>query len=189
MSLFNKSVSIHELSAVLYNAISSHSVHECKKKYKKYKKKKLSEKKYLNKSYALNKTYDNDEEYFANVLKMIQRICKELFRETFKKMLTADRILHKVDPLKENSFDMKLRYIKEQEEFKKETFKNMFLLRENVENGKEDEIFFEDGMFDDFDDLDSLKWLIKKKNILTKHSKLTGAYNPKEKMNFNIHYP
>ena len=67
MSLFNKSVSIHELSAVLYNAISSHSVHECKKKYKKYKKKKLSEKKYLNKSYALNKTYDNDEEYFANV--------------------------------------------------------------------------------------------------------------------------
>ena len=162
MSLFNKSVSIHELSAVLYNAISSHSVHECKKKYKKYKKKKLSEKKYLNKSYALNKTYDNDEEYFANVLKMIPRICKEPFRETFKKMLTEDCILHKVDPRKKSAFDMKLRYIKEQEEFRKETFKNMFLLRE-VETGKEDEIFFEDGMFDDFDDLDNLKWLIKKR--------------------------
>ena len=94
---------------------------------------------------------------------MIQRIYKEPFRETFKKMLTEDCILHKVDPRKESAFDMKLRYIKEQEEFRKETFKNMFLLRENVETGKEDEISFENGMFDDFDDLDSLKWLIKKR--------------------------
>ena len=104
-------------------------------------------------------------------------------------MLAEDRILNKPDPRIENPFDQKLKYIKEQKEFQKQTYKTMYILRENIENGKEDDIFKDQRVFDDFENLDSLEWLIKKKTILEKREKLIGAYNPKEKLVFNINYP
>ena len=130
-----------------------------------------------------------DEELFIEAMEKIPGACKEAFRETFKKIMTEDRILNKPDPRVINPFDQKLKYLKEQKEFQKQAFKTMYVLRENIENGKEDDIFKDQRVFDDFENLDSLEWLIKKKNILEKRNKLVGAYNPKEKLVFNINYP
>lgn len=130
-----------------------------------------------------------DEELFIEAMEKIPGACKEAFRETFKKIMAEDRILNKPDPRVINPFDQKLKYLKEQKEFQKQAFKTMYVLRENIENGKEDDIFKDQRVFDDFENLDSLEWLIKKKNILEKRNKLVGAYNPKEKLVFNINYP
>ena len=134
-------------------------------------------------------TIKTDEEEYIEALQKIPNTCRPTFRETYKKMLAEDRILNKPDPRIENPFDQKLKYIKEQKEFQKQTYKTMYILRENIENGKEDDIFKDQRVFDDFENLDSLEWLIKKKTILEKREKLIGAYNPKEKLVFNINYP
>ena len=66
----------------------------------------------------------------------------------------------------------------------------MYFLKENNFTGREDkEVFKEEMIFDNYGNINSLEWLIRKHSILNNNNKLIGAYNPKEKINFKIHYP
>ena len=131
----------------------------------------------------------SDEETYIDALEKIPGCIKKEYREVFKKMLTEDRLLNRPDPRYINPYDQKVIFLKEQKQFQQEAFKTMYVLKENIVTGKEDDIFKDAKVFDDFNDLESLKWLVQKKNILEKHSKFTGAYNPLEKISFDIHYP
>ena len=62
--------------------------------------------------------------------------------------------------------------------------------KENFFTGKEDQqVFKEEMVFDNYGNINSLEWLIKKHHVLDNSSKFIGAYNPKEKLNLCIHYP
>ena len=83
-----------------------------------------------------------------------------------------------------------MKYLHEQKKIQEEAYKTMYLLKENILTGKEDdEVFKEEKIFDNYGNITGLEWLIKKKYILNDKKKLTGAYNPKERGDFHIHYP
>ena len=133
----------------------------------------------------------NLENEFVKELKIIPKSIRPEFREIFKKMLTEDRILNKRDPRYMNAYEQKMLYIHEQEQFKKEANQNMFTLKDNVFSGNEDyEVFKNEMDFDNYGNLSSLEWLLCKQKLLySNKNRLIGAYNPKEKLHFNINYP
>ena len=133
----------------------------------------------------------NLENEFVKELKIIPKSIRPEFREIFKKMLTEDRILNKRDPRYMNAYEQKMLYIHEQEKFKKEANQNMFTLKDNVFSGNEDyEVFKNEMDFDNYGNLSSLEWLLCKQKLLySNKNRLIGAYNPKEKLHFNINYP
>ena len=130
------------------------------------------------------------EEQYIDKLETIPNTVKEEFRDCFKTILFQDRILNKPDPYNENPYDEKLKILKEQKKIQRETIHTMYVLKENIFTGKEDEQVFKDEMvFDNYGNMSSLEWLVKKHHILDNSSKFIGAYNPKEKLNLCIHYP
>ena len=144
---------------------------------------KLSQRKYINKKQTL-------EEQYIDKLKAIPNIVKEEFRDCFKKILFQNRILNKSEPNKENIYEQRIKYLKEQKKIQRETLENMYILKENIFTGKEDQqVFKEEMVFDNYGNINSLEWLIKKHHVLDNSSKFVGAYNPKEKLNLCIHYP
>ena len=144
---------------------------------------KLSQRKYINKKQTL-------EEQYIDKLKAIPNIVKEEFRDCFKKILFQNRILNKTEPNKENIYEQRIKYLKEQKKIQRETLENMYILKENIFTGKEDQqVFKEEMVFDNYGNINSLEWLIKKHHVLDNSSKFVGAYNPKEKLNLCIHYP
>ena len=144
---------------------------------------KLSQRKYMNKKQTL-------EEQYIDKLKAIPNIVKEEFRDCFKKILFQNRILNKSEPNKENIYEQRIKYLKEQKKIQRETLENMYILKENIFTGKEDQqVFKEEMVFDNYGNINSLEWLIKKHHVLDNSSKFVGAYNPKEKLNLCIHYP
>ena len=144
---------------------------------------KLSQRKYINKKQTL-------EEQYIDKLKAIPNIVKEEFRDCFKKILFQNRILNKSEPNKENIYEQRIKYLKEQKKIQRETLENMYILKENIFTGKEDQqVFKEEMVFDNYGNINSLEWLIKKHHVLDNSSKFVGAYNPKEKLNLCIHSP
>jgi hypothetical protein len=144
---------------------------------------KLSQRKYINKKQTL-------EEQYIEKLKAIPNTVKEEFRDCFKKILFQNRILNKSEPNKENIYEQRIKYLKEQKKIQRETLENMYILKENIFTGKEDQqVFKEEMVFDNYGNINSLEWLIKKHHVLDNSSKFVGAYNPKEKLNLCIHYP
>ena len=143
------------------------------------------------KTFSKPKLILNLENEFVKELKTIPRSIRPKFREIFNKMLTEDRILNRRDPRYMNAYEQKMLYIHEQENFKKEAVQNMFTLKDNVFSGNEDyEVFKNEMIFDNYGNLSSLEWLLCKHKLLYNNkNKLIGAYNPKEKLNFNINYP
>ena len=130
------------------------------------------------------------EEQYIDKLETIPNTVKGEFRDCFKTILFQDRILNKPDPNNENPYDEKLKILKEQKKIQRETIHTMYILKENIFTGKEDEQVFKDEMvFDNYGNMSSLEWLIKKHHILDNTTKFIGAYNPKEKLNLCIHYP
>ena len=131
-----------------------------------------------------------DEEYFIEQLSKIPNQVKEDFRNTFKKILAEDRLLNNKDKFKESYYEQKMRYIREQKYFKEESIRTMHLLKDNkVSDKDDDEVLKEDKIFDNYGNLLSLEWQIKKKHILRKKNNPIGAYNPKQKRNLGINYP
>ena len=130
------------------------------------------------------------EEQYIDKLEKIPNTVKGEFRDCFKTILFQDRILNKPEPYNENPYDEKLKILKEQKKIQRETIHTMYILKENIFTGKEDEQVFKDEMvFDNYGNMSSLEWLIKKHHILDDSTKFIGAYNPKEKMNLCINYP
>ena len=83
-----------------------------------------------------------------------------------------------------------MKYLNEQKKIQLEAFRTMYLLKENILTGKEDdEVFKEEKIFDNYGNITGLEWLIKKKYILDDKKKLIGAFNPQEKNIFDICYP
>ena len=144
---------------------------------------KLSPKKYSNQIETL-------EEQYIDKLQTIPNSVKEEFRECFKKILFQNRVLNKSEPNEENVYEERLKYLKDQKKIQRETLENMYILKENVFTGKEDQqVFKEEMVFDNYGNISSLEWLIMKHHVLDNSSKFIGAYNPKEKLNLCIHYP
>ena len=144
---------------------------------------KLSPKKYINQIETL-------EEQYIDKLQTIPNSVKEEFRECFKKILFQNRVLNKSEPNEENVYEERLKYLKDQKKIQRETLENMYILKENVFTGKEDQqVFKEEMVFDNYGNISSLEWLIMKHHVLDNSSKFIGAYNPKEKLNLCIHYP
>ena len=115
---------------------------------------------------------------------------KNEFRDCFKEILYQDRILNKPDPNDVDILEEKMKYIKEQQKIKQEAYETMYLLKENIFTGKEDdEVFKEEKVFDSYGNITGLEWLIKKKYVMDDKKKLTGAFNPKEKQDLKINYP
>ena len=83
-----------------------------------------------------------------------------------------------------------MKYLHQQKKIQEEAYKTMYLLKENILTGKEDdEVFKEEKIFDNYGNITGLEWLVKKKYILDKQKKLVGAFNPLEKENLYINYP
>jgi len=60
-----------------------------------------------------------------------------------------------------------MKYIKEQQKIKQEAYETMYLLKENIFTGKEDdEVFKEEKVFDSYGNITGLEWLIKKKYVM-----------------------
>ncbi len=130
-----------------------------------------------------------EEEYIIK-LKTIPKSCKDEFRNCFKEILYQDRILNKPDPGDIDILEEKMKYLKEQQKIKEEAYQTMYLLKEHIFTGKEDdEVFKEEKVFDSYGNITGLEWLIKKKYIMDDKKKLTGAFNPKEKQDLKINYP
>ena len=96
---------------------------------------KLSQRKYINKKQTL-------EEQYIEKLKAIPNTVKEEFRDCFKKILFQNRILNKSEPNKENIYEQRIKYLKEQKKIQRETLENMYILKENIFTGKEDQQVF-----------------------------------------------
>ena len=129
------------------------------------------------------------EDEFVRKLKKIPKSCKEPFRQCFKEILYEDRILNKNLNENDEYFD-KMKYLNEQKKIQLEAFRTMYLLKENILTGREDdEVFKEEKIFDNYGNITGLEWLIKKKYILDDKKKLIGAFNPQEKNIFDICYP
>ena len=129
------------------------------------------------------------ENEYVRKLKKIPRSCKREFRECFKKIINEDRILNKPDQNEINLLEEKLRFISENNKFKVEGLKTMYLLKDNIVTGKEDdEIIKGEKIFGNYGNISGLEWLLKKKFIMYDKEKLSGAYNPKEK-HIHINYP
>ena len=132
----------------------------------------------------------SQEDEYVRKLKLIPYSCKEEYRDCFKKILYQDRILNKPNPNEIDMLEEKMKYIKEQNKIKQEAYQTMYILKENILTGKEDdEVFKEEKIFDSYGNITGLEWLIKKKYVMDEKKKLTGAFNPKEKTHFIIHYP
>jgi hypothetical protein len=135
------------------------------------------------------KDISQEEEYIIK-LKTIPKSCKEEFRSCFKEIIYQDRILNKPDPNDVDILEEKMKYLREQQKIKEEAYQTMYLLKENIFTGKEDdEVFKEEKVFDSYGNITGLEWLIKKKYVMDDKKKLTGAFNPKEKQDLKINYP
>ncbi len=135
------------------------------------------------------KDISQEEEYIIK-LKTIPKSCKEEFRSCFKEIIYQDRILNKPAPNDIDILEEKMKYLREQQKIKEEAYQTMYLLKENIFTGKEDdEVFKEEKVFDSYGNITGLEWLIKKKYIMDDKKKLTGAFNPKEKQDLKINYP
>ena len=135
------------------------------------------------------KDISQEEEYIIK-LKTIPKSCKEEFRSCFKEIIYQDRILNKPDPNDIDILEKKMKYLREQQKIKEEAYQTMYLLKENIFTGKEDdEVFKEEKVFDSYGNITGLEWLIKKKYVMDDKKKLTGAFNPKEKQDLKINYP
>ena len=131
-----------------------------------------------------------DEEYFIERLSKIPHQVKEDFRDTYKKILAEERILNNKDKFKESYYEQKMRYIREQKYFKEEAIKTMHLLKDyRVSDNDDEEVLKEDKIFDNYGNLLSLEWQLKKKHILKKEKYPMGAFNPKQKKNIAVTYP
>ena len=147
----------------------------------------LSKKKFIPRK-KKNELLSLENEYVRK-LKKIPRLCKREFRECFKKIINEDRILNKPDQNEINLLEEKLRFISENNKFKVEGLKTMYLLKDNIVTGKEDdEIIKGEKIFGNYGNISGLEWLLKKKFIMYDKEKLSGAYNPKEK-HIHINYP
>ena len=83
-----------------------------------------------------------------------------------------------------------MRYIREQKYFKEEAIKTMHLLKDyRVSDNDDEEVLKEDKIFDNYGNLLSLEWQLKKKHILKKEKYPMGAFNPKQKKNIAVTYP
>jgi hypothetical protein len=131
-----------------------------------------------------------DEEYFIDRLSKIPHQVKDDFRNTYKKILAEDRILNNDNKFSESYYEQKMRYIREQKYFKEESIKTMHLFKDYKITEKDDEnVFKDDKIFDNYGNLLSLEWQLKKKNILGREKYPTGAFNPKQKREIIVHYP
>jgi hypothetical protein len=131
-----------------------------------------------------------DEEYFIERLSKIPHQVKEDFRDTYKKILAEERILNNKDKFKESYYEQKMRYIREQKYFKEEAIKTMHLLKDyRVSDNDDEEVLKEDKIFDNYGNLLSLEWQLKKKHILGKEKYPMGAFNPRQKKNIAVTYP
>ena len=144
-------------------------------------------------NYKIFKKQDENEltleNEYVRKLKKIPKSCKEPFRQCFKEILYEDRILNKNLNENDEYFD-KMKYLNEQKKIQLEAFRTMYLLKENILTGREDdEVFKEEKIFDNYGNITGLEWLIKKKYILDDKKKLIGAFNPQEKNIFDICYP
>ncbi len=154
------------------------------KVYKEDKKEEKNNKKKEENHYCLS-----TEDEFVRKLTKIPKSCKEPFRQCFKEILYEDRILNKNLNGNDEYFE-KMKYLNEQKKIQLEAFRTMYLLKENILTGKEDdEVFKEEKIFDNYGNITGLEWLVKKKYILDDQKKLVGAFNPLEKENLYINYP
>ena len=145
-------------------------------------------------NYKIFKKQDENEltleNEYVRKLKKIPKSCKEEYRDCFKEILYQDRILNKNNPKEIDILDERMKYLHEQKKIQEEAYKTMYLLKENILTGKEDdEVFKEEKIFDSYGNITGLEWLIKKKYVMDEKKKLTGAFNPKEKTHFIINYP
>ena len=153
----------------------------------KLKKKKRKNEKKNKVKYYKGKTF---EEQLLNKLSSIPKSAKNEFRKAYIQIINEDRILDKPDINKLDKYEDQERKIKENKKLREQAKKVMYFLKENNFTGREDkEVFKEEMIFDNYGNINSLEWLIRKHSILNNNNKLIGAYNTKEKMNLKIHYP
>ena len=131
---------------------------------------KKNELKYLkSKVKSVRKIIDEDEKIFEEKLKKIPKLAKKFFREVYKQILFEKRILNKI--VKTNIIDVieeKQTRKKFNNQFKEEAKQTMIITKENLVTEKDDKILLEEQrkLFDFYDNLDGLEWLINKKQIM-----------------------
>ena len=77
-----------------------------------------------------------------------------------------------------------------EKEFKKDAYKKMFIMNDNIITEKDDKLIMDEQrkMFDYYGNLDGLEWLINKRHIINFGNKQVGAYKSKRKTNLKITY-
>lgn len=133
-----------------------------------------------------------DEQIFKIKLSKIEnKYAKEFFREVYQQILSEKRLLHKKD--KYDVVDVKEEKKKKkrmEKEFKKDAYKKMFNMNDNIITEKDDKLIMDEQrkMFDYYGNLDGLEWLINKRHIINFGNKQVGAYKSKRKTNLKITY-
>jgi hypothetical protein len=133
-----------------------------------------------------------DEQIFKLKLSKIEnKYVKEFFRKVYRQILSEKRLLNKKD--KNDVVDVKEEKKKKkrmEKEFKKEAYKKMIIMNDNIITEKDDKIILDEQrkMFDYYGNLDGLEWLINKRHIINFGNKLVGAYKSKRKTILKVTY-
>lgn len=118
-------------------------------------------------SRILKKDGRNEEERDIEVLEKINGAAKDLYRDVKKKIHYENRILNK-DPMADyNPYNNKIKTMKMNREFKKIAIETMFLVKNPIDEGNDDNI--KKDMIDEYTNVDNLKWQIRKNYILKKN--------------------
>ena len=156
----------------------------------KIKKKKLKKKR-LNLEDDKNLDLEDEQIFEIKLSKIENKYAKEFFREVYRQILSEKRLLNKRD--KNDIGDVKeekKNKIRMEKEFKKDAYKKMVIMNDNIITEKDDKIILDEQrkMFDYYGSLDGLEWLINKRHIINFGNKLAGAYKSKRKTTLKITY-
>lgn len=104
------------------------------------------------------------EEEAIELLKKIPKPVALIFNEAYKKIEYEDRILNKPKKEETTALEQEMINRKMQKEFRKVAWETMFMLGNNVDDGKDEEM--KEPFEHHYSNLYSLEWLVKKRSVL-----------------------
>lgn len=100
------------------------------------------------------------------LLNRLNKSARDYYRSAYKKLLSENRILDKKDDDNISEFEIKMRQLKMNREFKKITWQTMFMIDDKNENSYEEDIKKE--MINHLMSVENLQYMIRKDKIMKK---------------------